>query len=292
MEHNDRCCDLRVNDYTGANNAKCSAIAGLRKRRVALCRMFRRSSAVATSREDKTGRSQHEHRFYSTPSITLFWTKRFRRCHSPDARGPLLASSVRAVSGPVIHFVRLDRLAEAILGFGGAAYVVIATTITAIARTTPRSCAIFAWNRERCVSDFTLRWLSKKCNVPKKNPMARHRGRRCVVDRPSRHFCSRTPAAYSREASMSASDKLSTKCSGLLLRSSFAILAARTRHLISVAPMPAFSFAFGLSNSSDIILKDMCLLPPLVIRADERRRVKAVRQSQRPPKRRPRRGSV
>ena len=23
-------------------------------------------------------------------------------------------------------------------------------------------------NRERCVSDFTLRWLSKKCNVAKK----------------------------------------------------------------------------------------------------------------------------
>jgi hypothetical protein len=33
---------------------------------------------------------------------------------------------------------------------------------------------------------------------------------------------------------MSASGNLSTKCSGLLLRSSFAILAARTRHLISV----------------------------------------------------------
>src|SRR5262245_2828389 len=46
---------------------------------------------------------------------------------------------------------------------------------------------------------------------------------------------------------MSASDKLSTKCSGLLLRSSFAILAARARHLFSVAPR--------LSNSSDIILR-------------------------------------
>jgi hypothetical protein len=32
---------------------------------------------------------------------------------------------------------------------------------------------------------------------------------------------------------MSASDNLSTKCSGLLLRSSFAILAARARHLYS-----------------------------------------------------------
>jgi len=40
---------------------------------------------------------------------------------------------------------------------------------------------------------------------------------------------------------MSASDNLSTKCSGLLLRSSFAILAARARHLFSAAPMPAFS---------------------------------------------------
>jgi len=57
----------------------------------------------------------------------------------------------------------------------------------------------------------------------------------------------RTSAARSREAWMSASDNLSTKCSGLLLRSSFAILAARTRHLFSVGPRP--------SNSSDIILR-------------------------------------
>src|SRR5262245_46620126 len=53
---------------------------------------------------------------------------------------------------------------------------------------------------------------------------------------------------------MSASDNLSTKCSGLLLRSSFAILAASTRHLISAARMPAFSVASRLSNSSDILL--------------------------------------
>ena len=52
---------------------------------------------------------------------------------------------------------------------------------------------------------------------------------------------------------MSASDNLSTKCSGLLLRSSFAILAARARHLISAAPMPAFSVASRPSNSSDIM---------------------------------------
>src|SRR5215470_4866819 len=51
---------------------------------------------------------------------------------------------------------------------------------------------------------------------------------------------------------MSASDNLSTKCSGLLLRRSFAILAARTRHLISAALMPAFSVASRPSNSSDI----------------------------------------
>src|SRR5215472_12919018 len=56
----------------------------------------------------------------------------------------------------------------------------IATTITAIARMIVSSCAIFAsWrqvdepevreaNRERCVSYFTLRRLSKKCNVAKK----------------------------------------------------------------------------------------------------------------------------
>src|SRR5262245_21692145 len=46
---------------------------------------------------------------------------------------------------------------------------------------------------------------------------------------------------------MSASNNLSTNCSGLLLRSSFAILAARTRHLISVARMAAFSVASRLS---------------------------------------------
>jgi len=54
---------------------------------------------------------------------------------------------------------------------------------------------------------------------------------------------------------MSASDTLSTKCSGFLLRSSFAILAARTRHLISVPRMAAFSVASKLSNSSDILLR-------------------------------------
>src|SRR5215469_14882090 len=54
---------------------------------------------------------------------------------------------------------------------------------------------------------------------------------------------------------MSASDHSSTKCWGFLLRSSFAILAARTRHLISVARIAAFSVASRLSNSSDIILR-------------------------------------
>src|SRR5215472_12171070 len=52
---------------------------------------------------------------------------------------------------------------------------------------------------------------------------------------------------------MSASDNLSTKCSGLLLRSSFAILVARARHLFSAVPMPAFSVASRPSNSSDIM---------------------------------------
>ena len=50
---------------------------------------------------------------------------------------------------------------------------------------------------------------------------------------------------------MSASDDLSAKCSGLLLRSSFAILAARARHLFSAAPMPAFSVASRPSNPPD-----------------------------------------
>jgi hypothetical protein len=63
---------------------------------------------------------------------------------------------------------------------------------------------------------------------------------------------------------MSASDNLSTKCSGFLLRSSFAILAARTRHLISVARMAAFSVASRLSNASDILLRDMAEKAPAV----------------------------
>src|SRR5262249_28917019 len=54
---------------------------------------------------------------------------------------------------------------------------------------------------------------------------------------------------------MSASNNLSTNCSGLLLRSLFAILAARTLHLISVARMAAFSVASRAPNSSDIILR-------------------------------------
>src|SRR6516162_10704977 len=61
---------------------------------------------------------------------------------------------------------------------------------------------------------------------------------------------------------MSASDNLSTNCSGFLLRSSFAILAARTRHLISVARVAAFSVASRLSNSSDIILRASSEPPP------------------------------
>src|SRR5262245_40960179 len=64
---------------------------------------------------------------------------------------------------------------------------------------------------------------------------------------------------------MSASDNLSKKCSGLLLRSSFAILAARARHLFSAVPMPAFSVASRPSNSSDIMSSRHLLtsgLPP------------------------------
>src|SRR5215831_10739527 len=64
----------------------------------------------------------------------------------------------------------------------------IATTITAIARMIPTSCAIFAsWrqvdepdvrvgNRERCVSDFTLRRLSKKMERWPKDPMGTGQG--------------------------------------------------------------------------------------------------------------------
>src|SRR5215510_4116860 len=53
---------------------------------------------------------------------------------------------------------------------------------------------------------------------------------------------------------MSASDNLSTKCSGVLLRSSFAILAARTRHRYSTLSQPRPSRSPpGWSNSSDIV---------------------------------------
>jgi len=45
---------------------------------------------------------------------------------------------------------------------------------------------------------------------------------------------------------------LSTKCSGLLLRSSLAIWAARRRHPFSAASNPGFSVASRPSNSSDI----------------------------------------
>ena len=62
----------------------------------------------------------------------------------------------------------------------------------------------------------------------------------------------RISAARSRQARMSAIDNLSTKCSGLLLRSSFAILAARARHLFSAAPTPALSVASSPSHSSNI----------------------------------------
>jgi hypothetical protein len=66
---------------------------------------------------------------------------------------------------------------------------------------------------------------------------------------------------------MSASENLS-KCSGLLLRTSFAILAARTRHLISVARRAAFSVASRLLNSSDILLRASSEPPLLSCRAD------------------------
>jgi hypothetical protein len=51
--------------------------------------------------------------------------------------------------------------------------------------------------------------------------------------------------------------------SGLLLRSSFAILAARMRHLISVARMPAFSVGSRLSNASDILLSNIFRAAPI-----------------------------
>jgi hypothetical protein len=61
---------------------------------------------------------------------------------------------------------------------------------------------------------------------------------------------------------MSASDNLSTKCSGLMLRSTFAILAARARHLFSAAPMPAFSVASRPPNSRfKVVLADSSRRP-------------------------------
>src|SRR6516225_5024032 len=75
---------------------------------------------------------------------------------------------------------------------------------------------------------------------------------------------------------MSASDNLSTKCSGLLLRSSFAILAARARHLFSAAPMPALSVASRQSNSSDIMPPDRRSLWRTLERGAHSREIKKV----------------
>src|SRR6516164_9665400 len=58
----------------------------------------------------------------------------------------------------------------------------------------------------------------------------------------------RTSAARSREALMSASDNLSTKCSGFFLRSSSPIRPTRARHLYSVDSTAAFLFASRLPN--------------------------------------------
>src|SRR6516225_5279720 len=63
----------------------------------------------------------------------------------------------------------------------------------------------------------------------------------------------RTSAARSREALMSASDNLSTKCSGFFLRSSSPIRPTRARHLYSVDSTAAFSFASRLPNLSDMV---------------------------------------
>src|SRR5262245_59181196 len=78
-------------------------------------------------------------------------------------------------------------------------------------------------------------------------------------------FCSRSRAAYSREASKAASDNLSTKCSGLLLPSSLPIWAARVRHLSSAASTAAFSVASKPSNSSDILLADIFRAAPTAV---------------------------
>jgi hypothetical protein len=42
-------------------------------------------------------------------------------------------------------------------------------------------------------------------------------------------------------------------------------LAARARHLFSVAPMPAFSVASRLSNSSDILLANLFRAAPTTV---------------------------
>jgi hypothetical protein len=81
----------------------------------------------------------------------------------------------------------------------------IATTITAIARMIVSSCAIFAsWrqvaepevreaNRERCVSYFTLRRLSKKCNVAKKPHGTKWRRLRLETCSSAPKICSSLP---------------------------------------------------------------------------------------------------
>jgi hypothetical protein len=72
-----------------------------------------------------------------------------------------------------------------------------------------------------------------------------------------RPFCPRTSEACSREGQRSASDNSSTKCSGLLLRTSLSIWAARRRHLFRAPSMPAFSVASSPPNSSDIMGSDI-----------------------------------
>src|SRR5204862_5977932 len=86
---------------------------------------------------------------------------------------------------------------------------------------------------------------------------------------------------------MSAIATLSMKCSGLLLRSSFAILAARARHLFSSAPTPAFSVPSRSSKSSSIYAPTVSgpplgprwspversgfkLVPPVLLRSSDR----------------------
>src|SRR6516225_1379073 len=91
--------------------------------------------------------------------------------------------------------------------------------------------------------------LSVLLTIPRLRTLLR--GSRCVLNR--RSALSEDIGSVLKGVVKVRQRQLVNECSGLLLRSSFAILAARARHLFSARSMPAFSVASRPSNSSDIV---------------------------------------